>query len=192
MRPQQKQKYNSPTFAYVTVFGKEPDYWLRGRTSAPKKTWRGLEIDLHLKDSWLEDLNSIPEIEIRASDEGKKGDKDRVAFIVFRFRDLKNDTKAEAISQELAKIEGIYSKSDIGFEDRPRIVVAGDVRYGDENWEGWWDSLTAKIRCTLEKLAVLGSPQEQGIRIGGLGYVLIGIVGLGIGYVIYRLVKKKK
>ncbi|GAI85190.1 unnamed protein product, partial [marine sediment metagenome] len=77
---------NSPTFAYQAVYGKMPDIPLRGRTDSPKKLWNSIEVDEHLRDSWMEELNSIPEIEIRASDEGKS--EERVAFVVFRIQSL--------------------------------------------------------------------------------------------------------
>ncbi|GAH86182.1 unnamed protein product, partial [marine sediment metagenome] len=82
---------NSPTFAYQAVFNELPSTPLRGRTDSPKRMWNGIEIDEHLKDSWMMELNSIPEIEIRASDEGKSDE--RVAFVVFRMKDPKDDCK---------------------------------------------------------------------------------------------------
>ena len=96
---------NSPTFAYQAIFHKLPDVPLRGRTDSPKKTWNNIEIDEHLRDEWLEELNSIPEIEIRASDEGKN--KERVAFVVFRMKDPKDDCKVKAVSDGLNKIKGV-------------------------------------------------------------------------------------
>lgn len=143
-----KEWMNSPTFAYQAVYGKLPDTPLSGRTGSPKRIWNGVEVDEHLKDKWLDELNSIPEIEVRASDEGKS--KERVAFIVFRMADPKDDCKVKAISDELNKVEGLYSKYDTGREGRLRIVVAGEIKYGDESFEKWWDSLADKIKGVLK------------------------------------------
>ncbi|RXG63624.1 hypothetical protein ES695_16410, partial [Candidatus Atribacteria bacterium 1244-E10-H5-B2] len=140
---------NSPTLAYLSVYGEMPDMPLRGRTDSPKKLWNNIEIDEHLKDSWMEDLNSIPEIEIRASDEGKN--EERVAFIVFRMKDPKDDCKVQAVSNKLNEMEGLYSKYDTGQEDRLRIVVAGKIKYGDKDWEEWWNSLAGKIKGVIKE-----------------------------------------
>jgi len=158
---QQKQKINSPTFAYLTVYGKMPKNFLRGRTDAPKKMWRGHDVDASLKDKWLEDLNSIPEIEVRSSDAGKS--KERVAFVVFRFKDKKNDKRADAIVNELRKAPEIYARTDIGMEERPRICVAGKVIVGKPGWEEWWNSLAGKIKSSVEKTFGMISDLEEKI-----------------------------
>jgi len=105
-------------------------------------------VDKEFRDTWLEDLNSIPDIEIRATDIGHSAE--RVAFVVFRMKDPKNDCKVQAISDELNKIEGLYSKYDTGQEGRLRIVVAGKIKLGDKNWEEWWNSLAGKIKEVVE------------------------------------------
>ncbi|MBA7604871.1 hypothetical protein ES703_11999 [subsurface metagenome] len=139
---------NSPTFAYQAVYGKSPDKPLRGRSGSPKRIWNGTEVDEHLKDEWLKELDSIPEIEMRASDEGKN--EERVAFIVFRMKDPKDDCKVQAVSDRLGKLEGLYSKYDRGQEDRLRIVIAGKTKYGDKGWEEWWKNLAGKIKNTIK------------------------------------------
>lgn len=144
-----KASVNSPIFAYHAVYGKFPDPPLTGRTNMPKRMWNGVEVDKHLKDKWLEELNSIPEIEIRSSDEGKS--KERVAYIVFRMRDPKDDCKIQNISEKLNEIEGLYSEINIGKEKRLRAVVAGKVKYGDENWEKWWSNLAGKIKGVIRE-----------------------------------------
>lgn len=143
-----KISVNSPTFAYYAVYDKWPDTPLAGRTDMPKRMWNNIEVDEHFKDKWLKELNSIPEIEIRSSDEGKSDE--RVAFIVFRMEDSKDDSRVQTISDKLNKIEGLYSKYNLGKEERPRVVVAGKVKYGDENWEEWWDSLAGRIKEVLK------------------------------------------
>jgi len=172
----QRQKINSPTFAYWTVYNEYPKQFLRGRTDFPKRTWcykiedgkaitvkkfdtfmdriKCIEVDKEFQDKWLEDLNSINEIEIRSSDIGHSYP-DRPAFIVFRFKDQANDKKVEELVARLKKEKGLYVATDIGMENRPRICVAGKVWYAKnkEEWEKWWDSLAEKIRkCIAEVL----------------------------------------
>jgi len=143
-----KEWMNSPTFAYYAVYDKLPDIPLKGKTDSPKKIWNDIEVDEHLKDEWMKELNSIPEIEIRASDEGKSDE--RVAFIVFRMKDSKDDCKVQAISNKLNEMEGLYSKYDTGQEDRLRIVVAGKIKLGDKDWEEWWNSLAGNIKNIIK------------------------------------------
>ena len=127
----QKQKINSPTFAHMTVYGKEPKEFLRGRTGGPEKEWKnGIMIDEHLKNEWFDALNDVDGIEIRASCEGHSPE--RVSYIVFRFKEKKNDDKAEAMVNELKKLPGIYAKADVGVEGRKRICVAGKVWYPND------------------------------------------------------------
>jgi len=154
----QRQKINSPTFAYMTVHGKEPKEFLRGRTDSPKKMWRNNDVDKSLKDKWLEDLNGIKEIEIRSTDAGKSAE--RIAFVVIRFKDEKNDPKAKSLSAKIAKEDGIFSGSDIGMGGRPRICVAGKIWEGQSGWEGWWGSLTGKIERNVEETLKEGIKEQ--------------------------------
>jgi hypothetical protein len=140
---------NSPTFAYQAVYGKLPDIPLRGRTDSPKRIWNNIEVDKEFKDRWLEDLNGISELEVRATDIGHSSE--RVAFVVFRMRDPKDDCKVQAISNKLNEMEGLYSKYDTGREGRLRIVVAGKIKLGDKNWEEWWNSLAGKIKNFIKE-----------------------------------------
>lgn len=134
-------KVNAPTFAYKTVYGKNPPSFLSGRTDEPKKLWKGLQVDKGLKDEWLDRLNSLP-VEIRSSDEGKS--KDRPAFVIFRMPE-KYDSLHKKMVMELDKNKDIYAKSDVGMAGRPRICVANKVTRGGRGWSKWWDSLPDKI-----------------------------------------------
>lgn len=152
---------NAPTFAYYAVYGRRPDEPMRGRTDSPKKTWHGItDIDKHIKDKWLEELNSISEIEVRATDEGKS--EDRVAFVIFRMDNPAHDSRAETISRRLDQMEGIYSECDIGSRDRPRVVVAGKVQYGKSGWERWWNTVANMIECALHKNVSASIIDEDG------------------------------
>lgn len=135
-------KINAPTMAYKAVYGKYPKNPLMGRTSSPKKIWNGIDVDINIKDKWLEELNSLP-VEIRSTDEGK--DKERVAFVIFRMLKGKEDfyKKVEA---NLKKEKDLFVLSDIGIEDRPRICVAKNIIVKEPGWEEWWNSLSGKIK----------------------------------------------
>jgi len=167
-----QERINSPTKA---VYGVVPSKPLSGRTDSPKKNWKGLMVDKHIKDAWLEGLNSLAHVEIRSTDEGK--DKDRVAFVVFRMRDQNLDSLAEKVSEEIDKSEGLFSISDIGTENRPRIVVAGKTSYGEKNWEEWWSSLAEKIKKALERIIKKDdSPYFRFLKVNKKEYIVGGIV----------------
>ena len=134
-------KVNAPTFAYNTIYGKNPKSFLTGRTDSPKKLWNGLSVDAGLKDKWLNDLNGL-KVEIRSSDEGKS--KERPAFIIFRMPE-KYDKLHKKMVKELDKNNDLYVKSDIGMSNRPRICVANKIKKGDKGWSKWWDALPKKI-----------------------------------------------
>lgn len=139
-------KINAPSMAYKTVYGKYPEFQMRGRTNSPKKIWNGNDVDINLKDEWLEELNSLP-VEIRSTDEGK--DKERVAFVIFRMPEGEDDL-SENVVENLKKEKNLYVLSNIGQGDRPRICVAKDIAVGDSEWEEWWNSLAGKIKRAYE------------------------------------------
>jgi len=143
---------NSPTFAHLAVYGETKD--LSGRSDHKQQICNGIEVDEHLKCEWIEKLNSIPEIEVRASCEGH--DKDRVSYIVFR---LKSEGDSGVVQSELNKLEGLYSLMNVGNQGEPRIVVAGKTWYGQPDWVIWWTSLAGKIESVVEKIVKLDLEQ---------------------------------
>jgi hypothetical protein len=145
-----RQTHNSPTLAYIAVYGKEPDKFIRGRTNNPTKTWNGIQVDEDFKDEWLESINNIDGVEIRATDVGK--DKVRVAFVVFRLSKHESVENAEKVSNLLKDKENVYSLVDIGSENRPRIVAAGRTWKGQPNWETWWDNIADHISEATSKV----------------------------------------
>ena len=140
-------KINAPTFAYKTLYGKEPKAPLSGRTSDPKKMWNGLDVDKGLKDEWLESLNAMP-VEMRSSEEGKGAD--RPAFVVTRMPEGK-DKLAKDMVKALRK-EGLVSNYDIGQGKRPRICVTDKMWKGKKGWEKWWEKLPGKITNAYDSL----------------------------------------
>lgn len=142
-----QKKINAPTMAYKTVYGEYPEEPIKGRTDAPKKTWRGIEVDENLKDEWLEKLNSL-DVEIKSTEEGKGGE--RVAFVIFRMPEDKDNLYKE-VEENLKKKEDLYVSSDTGMGGRPRICVAKDISVGDSGWEEWWETLPEKIKRAYKK-----------------------------------------
>ena len=141
------ERINAPTMAYKTVYGKFPEEPLRGRTASPKKEWKGLWVDEHLKEEWLEKLNSL-DVEIRSTEEGK--DKVRVAFVIFRMPEGK-DNLHKKLEKNLKNEKDLHVSSNIGTGGRPRICVAKDIKYRDKGWEKWWSSLPEKIERAYAK-----------------------------------------
>lgn len=141
-------KVNSPTLAYQTVYGKNPDEFLMGRTTSPKKEWKGIFVDKGIKNKWLERLNNLP-VEIRSSEEGKGST--RPAAIVFRMPS-KHDNLHKKIVKNLKESSGIYAKSDIGINGRPRICVAGKIWKGKKGWGDWWESLPKIINQSYNEV----------------------------------------
>lgn len=164
----QRQKVNSPTFAYKAVYDKEPDHWIPGRAGGPEKEWKkGIMIDEHLEGAWFDDLNNIDGIEIRASCEGHSSE--RVSYIVLRFKEKGNDKKAGQLVKKLKAKEKIYSISDIGMEGRSRIVVAGKTWHGQSDWEEWWSSLADKVKDAVEKVLTAVEKVEDEVAEKAMG-----------------------
>lgn len=135
------QKVNAPTFAYKTVYGRDPDNFLPGRTNDPKKNYKGLLVDKGLSNKWLNSLNSLP-VEIRSTDEGKSPE--RPAFVILRMPEGKDGLYKKMV-KNLKRNSDLKVMGDIGMMGRPRICVAGKIWKGRPNWRSWWDSLTNKI-----------------------------------------------
>lgn len=139
------EKVNSPSLAYKAVYGETK--WLPGRTGGAEHECDGAFVDEHIKCEWMQKLNAIPGIELRASCEGHS--EERVAYIVFRLKE--DESRAKEISAALSHQPELYSLSDEGMEGRPRIVVAGKTYYGQGGWEKWWSSLSEKIENALSE-----------------------------------------
>lgn len=144
----------SPTFAYEVVYKKQvPGGWRRGRFPGKyeTKTWRGIEVDSHLEDKWLDDLNKIKIIEMRGSCEGHS--KDWITYIAFRL-DPKHDKDKlylDKVAKNLSKDKRTVCDWDIGTQERPRFVCAAKLWYGEKEWESWWDTLASRIKKAVPK-----------------------------------------
>lgn len=140
-------KINAPTFAYQTLYGKNPPEMLNGRTRGKKKIWHGLDVDEGLKDEWLEKLNNLP-IEMRSSEEGKSAD--RPAFVIIRMPKEEDDWVCD-MTFALRK-EGLTTSYGIGQGSRPRICIVEKLWRGMPEWEAWWKNLPDKISRAYKQI----------------------------------------
>ncbi len=140
---------NAPMLAYEAVYEKESPPIMGMTFDTKKKVWRGLTVDYHLKDEWLDALNDLP-IEVKSTEEGKG--LTRPAHVAFRMKDPKLDVAVPQLVQYL-KEYGYSVKHDIGLQGRPRIIVASQLTPEDgEKWETWWNNLPNNILNSIKKL----------------------------------------
>lgn len=143
---------NAPCAAYETVYGKKCPH-TRGRNVGVHKTniWKGIEVDEHLKNKWLDDLSNIKEIEVRSSCEGHGPD--WVSFIIFRLTDESKESNKSILNKIIYNLEAsdkiTKSAWSLGMQGRPRIVVAAKTWYGQPDWENWWSTLVTRIKRAL-------------------------------------------
>jgi len=146
-------KKNSPTFAWEVVHNQTFPGNRMGRYPGPakEKVWKGMKVDAAIKNRWLDQLNNIPNVEIRASCSGHPADKYSeqiwVSYVVFRVAP-KLDKNIKKIVKKLNSFKDVNSGYDIGMEGRPRIVAATKLHYGGPNqsdWVKWWNSIASKI-----------------------------------------------
>lgn len=139
---------NSPMIAWELVHGKKMKSWRPGRTPlAQEKLWKGIAVDKHLKNTWLENLNSIKNIEIRATCEGHG--KDWPTYVAFRV-----SPKLQKKSDKIAKLLTVGStkaKAVTGRIGQDRIIVATKKYYKSPGWSKWWETLPNKIDLIVNR-----------------------------------------
>jgi len=153
-----KGKKPAPTLAWEVIHGKPYPGQRMGRAPGTKeKLWKGLYVDEHLDNNWLEKLNSIKNVEIRSSCEGHGPEGgislDWPTFIIFRV-DTKLEPFVEKIVAKLNSFKNTKSGYDIGMEGRPRICVAAPLYYNckkQKEWEDWWKNLPGRINVSVNK-----------------------------------------
>jgi len=144
---------SSPCAAYEAVHGKVCPHrkFGPGRGRYPgahsTKTWNGMNVDGHLKDQWLRDLNMISQIELRSVCEGH--DSDWLTHVAFRFRDPKYNMRAATIQRKLEGDGVTKTASGIGKEGRLRVLVAANLWYGQPGWEKWWAALPGRLKSAV-------------------------------------------
>jgi len=145
-----KDRKPSPSFAYELVFKKPAPQGRRGRPPFPTehKMWKGIDIDKHIEDKWLDDLNSIPNLEMRGSCVGHSDA--CVSFVAFRLDPKFDNNKSflKKVVTRLNKDKNTVAGFDIGMQGRPRFVVATPLYYGCEKqneWKKWWTTLSSRL-----------------------------------------------
>jgi len=144
----------SPSFAYELVFKKPAPPGRRGRPPFPieHKNWDGIQIDKHIDNKWLNDLNNIPNVEIRGSCEGHN--KEWVSFVAFRLDPKYDDNKSflNKVVSRLNKYPNTVAGFDIGMQGRPRFVVTTPLYYKcdkQNEWKKWWTTLASRINKSV-------------------------------------------
>ncbi len=137
---------NAPCAAYETVYGKKCPHTRGMHPNHLKRNWNGMEVDEHLEDKWLNDLNNIKGIEIRSSCEGH--DKNWVAFVIFRF--LTNRSDGESVKSKLEANDKITKCSyHIGRGGKMRYIVAAPIWYKHKDWNKWWSTIANRIKGSI-------------------------------------------
>jgi len=147
----------SPSFAYELVYGRKLKEWRGGRYPGyyETKDWNGIQIDKHLKNKWINDLNNIPLIEVRGSCEGHN--KEWISFISFRITDPEIESDKKKLNQivkYMNKFKNTFCGYDIGVQSRPRFVCATNLFYSKENyneWNNWWEQLVKRLQNISNK-----------------------------------------
>jgi len=145
-----RYKINAPTFIYKILYGKDPDSYISGRSGAHQQYyWKNnVYIDKHIKRNYIELIDSIEGVELRASCEGS--DENHPTFIIFR--PLNQDEKyVKNLVNKLNKFNDIKSGYDRGMEGQFRIGVTTDLWYDKdpELFDKWWKELSGKIKRSL-------------------------------------------
>ena len=144
----------SPSFAYELVFKKPAPPGRRGRPPFPVeyKNWNGIQVDKHLDNKWIKDLNNIPNVEVRGSCEGH--DEDWVSYVAFRLDPKYDNNKSflNKVASRLNKDSNTVAGFEIGMQGRPRFVVATPLYYEcdkQDEWKKWWTTLASRLNKTV-------------------------------------------
>jgi len=150
----------SPSFAYELVNKKPAPAGRRGRYPGKmkEKKWKGVTVDASLKSKWLNDLNSIKNVEIRGScsGHGPEGGTslEWVTFVAFRIDPSIENKKQKSVVKKLNSFPNTVAGSDIGMQGRPRFVVAAPLYYQckkHNEWVKWWNNIAQMIDSAVNK-----------------------------------------
>ena len=145
---EQKFKINAPTMAYKTLYGKDPEDFIRGReVSHSTYTYNNIQIDKNIPIKAIEELNKISDIETRSSCEGQ--DKRHPTFLIFRLMKDHTEKQIKDIVRKLNKYSDIKSSYDLGFGGKFRICITSNLWAGLKDFKKWWLTLPMKIRKSL-------------------------------------------
>jgi len=141
--------YNSPTKAFIVAYGKEPATFLTAKTPYSKtRTWRNISgVDSIFQDEWLEELNGIAGISIRAMCAGHNSE--RLAYIIFNLESQDYDESLK-VANSLSQLPEVKAQVWDSRGGRPLIVLTGKMWFGKNGWNRWWSSMPETIKeCLL-------------------------------------------
>ena len=144
---------NGHGMAFLTVTGRLPAERTEGRTT-PSREWKTEQVDFDLKDRWLEDLNSIPGINIISICGGH--DIWRPAHIVFCFPGM-SDEQEDTLTETLHAYPGTWAlRGEIGKRRHMRICMASIFHAGTTIGDMWWSRAAGKIRTAVKRAKQAG------------------------------------
>jgi len=143
----EQRKINAPTFIYKIAYDKEPDDYISGRSASHQQyLWKdGIYIDKHIKRQYVDEIDNIEGIELRASCEGS--DEHHPTFIIFRPLN-QNESYVKNLVRKLNRFPDIKAGYDRGMEGKYRIGVTNILWYDKDPYEfdKWWKTLGKKIK----------------------------------------------
>jgi len=144
---------NGHAMAYLAITGRIPDeIVVEGRT--PRKSWKGKPVDADLQDKWLEELNSIPGIDIISICGGH--DIWRPAHIVFYFPGM-SDEQEDTLAGALHTYPGTWAlRGEIGKRKHMRTCMASVFFAGTPIGDMWWSRAAGKIRTAAKRATQTG------------------------------------
>lgn len=147
-----ENKVRAPELAYYVVYGRRPlKQLMLGRSMIPQKRYKNMLVDENIPDHILDELNTIPNIEIRSSCEGH--DSDHVSFIVIRPKNQRESYIRQLVGK-INKCPNTHCGYDVGNGGLFRICIATKNWYrGDDadnsKWLKWWENLPNCIKKSL-------------------------------------------
>jgi len=139
---------NGHGMAFLTVTGRIPLEQKKGRTT-PSREWKTKPVDADLQDEWLEDLNSIPGINIISICGGH--DIWRPAHIVFCFPGM-SDEQEEKMVDELRDFPGTWAlRGEIGKRKHMRICMASVFFAGTPIGNIWWSKAADRLQVAVRR-----------------------------------------
>ena len=150
-----KEKVNATMFAWSILHGGKKPPFIQGRSiNHPEKNWNGIQVDKVIPTKSLDELNSIDQIEGRASCQGTltKSAGELEVPTYFIFRSINQDKSyVESIVGKLNKYPDIMAGYDVGLGNQFRIGVIGDMSYETDSHSfiQWWKILPKRIKESL-------------------------------------------
>lgn len=144
---------SSIVFSYIAVYGRTPpEGFLPIQTDSDEDEWNNIKKDIHLKNEWIEQLNTIPEIEILSTCEGHA--RYIVTHIIFL---LKDQERIEEVYKKLKQLPtSIYATKIIPIQTSVGVCFCIAIynwyrehMTDNSDWEKWWDNIIDHIKNSV-------------------------------------------